>query len=73
MTFPSYMKDKNLFVPLTSWIELKKDADGEPFSDMIDAARKVIQVDGAFIVYRESDTAIMYRCDRMSELNELLA
>lgn len=73
MTFPRYMEGKDLLVPLTSWLELCKRKDEAPFIDMINAARKAITEDGAFIVYRESDTSVIYRCDRMTELESLLA
>ncbi|VVE52876.1 hypothetical protein [Pandoraea terrigena] len=72
MTFPRYTEGKNLFVPLASWDALKGRSDEQPFCDMIEAARKTIQADGAFIVYRESTTEIIYRCDRISELESAI-
>jgi hypothetical protein len=68
MTFPHYYENNNLFVPETSWNELKKDPNSTAFRDMVEAAKKAIREGGAFIVYRESDTAIMRRFDRSSEL-----
>ncbi|MYM36576.1 hypothetical protein GTP38_19795 [Duganella sp. FT94W] len=72
MTFPSYMKGNHMHVPLTSWIELKKRTDEQPYDDMIAEAKKVIENGGAFIVYRESDTSVMHRCDSLHQLNEII-
>lgn len=72
MTFPRYMDGKNMFVPLASWEALNERRDEQSFSDMIEAARATIRAGGAFTVYRESDTATMLRCDRLSDLDDAI-
>lgn len=70
---PHYYDENKLYVPLASWTALKNDPESEPYRDLVRAATDTIKGGGALIVYRESDTAIMHRCDRMSELNQLVA
>lgn len=72
MKVPHYYDNNKLYVPLASWSALKDDPDSEPYRDLVQAATEIVKGGGAFIVYRESDTSIMHRCDRMSELNELV-
>lgn len=73
MKVPHYYDENKRYVPLASWNALKDDLESEPYRDLAQAATEAVKRGGAFIVYRESDTLIMHRCDRMSELNELLA
>lgn len=72
MKVPHYYDNNKLYVPLASWNALKEDLDSEPYRDLVKAATEIVSRDGAFIVYRESDTSIMHRCDHMSELNEIV-
>jgi len=72
MGFAHYYEENDLYVPLASWTALKDDPESEAFLEMVAAATRTVREGRAFIVYRESDTAIMHQCDRMSELNDLL-
>lgn len=72
MKVPHYYDENKLYVPLAIWNALKDDPESEPYRDLVQAAAETVKGGGAFIVYRESDTSIMHRCDSMSELNQLV-
>lgn len=72
MKFTHYYEDNHLFIAEMTWTELKKDKSSVAFHGVVAAAKETINRNGAFIVYRESDSAIMRKCDRRSELeNEI--
>ena len=73
MKVAHYYDENKLYVPLASWNALKDDPESEPYRDLVKAATVTIEGGGAFVIYRESDTSIMHKCDRMSELSELMA
>ena len=71
MNVPYSMDGKNVSVPLASWEVVKNDPDRDTFDDLMKFAIETVDGGGAFIVYRESDSAIMHRCDRITEVDEL--
>ena len=73
MIFNYSHEGKHLMITKGTWDEMKKDKSSVAFTSLEAAARETIRRDGAFIVYREEDTAIMRRCDRMSELDDEIA
>ncbi|MDD2742228.1 MAG: hypothetical protein PHV02_08135 [Rhodocyclaceae bacterium] len=69
MKFHLEYEDNKLFISKTKWDELKKNKPPVAFASVVAAAKEIISRGGAFVVYCDSDTAIMRRCDRMSELD----
>ncbi len=64
--------DCNLNVAQTVWDELKMNKHSIPFNGVVAAARDAISRGGAFIVYSDTTSDILRRCDRPAELEEAI-